>query len=181
MKNKVYLLISFYYVSFILSSCCDDYNEYYWVEYDAINVSYINDYNVYFIITPKDETIKTMDNHLKDGLLAGFKNFKSAHATSYCERLEHYTFEKKIISHEITSDLAFKDSIPPGGKLTDLFHSDFSMNENNFDYQIGSLELQIPDTAYIERELYFMFEFDNGDTIRDTIKNVVLTPASPAI
>lgn len=180
MKNKVYLLISFYYVSFILSSCCDD-NEYYWVEFDKINVTYINDYNVYFLINPEDETIKTMDDHVKDGLLAVFKNFKSVNAFTSCDRWDYYSFEKRIISHEITSDLAFKDSIPPGGKLNDLFHSDFSMNENNFDYQIGSLELQIPDTAYVERELYFMFEFDNGDTIRDTIKNVVLTPVSPAI
>lgn len=177
MKNKVYILISFYYSLFVLSSCCE--NSYYWIEFNEVEVHYENSYNVAFTIKPKNETIKQVGDLLKDGVLAGLKNFKSANAFGSCRQETFYSFEKKIINCSITSNLSFKDSIMAGEDLRGLFVGQFSPIKNNYENQLGTLELIQSDTSYIERDLYLTFEFDNGDTLRDTLQEVVLLPVSP--
>ena len=149
-------------------------------------------YEIYFEKTEVSELISentptfiisTIDQKEESGLINGaiarLKTFKIANAMQTCKE-DVYVFEEVIKSIEIKSNINFNALFKAGEILNSLFNinlteSDvFSSSEIYYSTNInrlGHIQLINPYDSTNLHDLYFEYEFDNGEIHKDTVFN----------
>ncbi|MAS52046.1 MAG: hypothetical protein CMD20_02465 [Flavobacteriales bacterium] len=179
MKKKLIILTALYYLSIIVSSCCNG-QLFFEISFKETEVKRLNDTNFpIFIISavnPKEES------GFLNGAIANFKGFKSAYAMQPCPN-DVYVFKKVITSIEITSNTNFDNLLTAGSILNSVFEINLTKkdvdgsSENNYltsTYKLGFIELKTQPDSMNLHDLYFKYEFDNGDIHMDTLFNQTL-------
>ena len=179
MKRKLILLTVLYYLSIIVSSCCNG-QLFFEISFKETEVKRLNDTNfpIFIIsaINPKEES------GFLNGAIASLKGFKSTYAMQPCPD-DVYVFEKVITSIEITSNNDFDNLFTAGSVLNNLFEIsltnkdiDGSSENNNLTItnKLAHIELKTLHDSTNLYDLYFKYEFDNGEIHMDTLFNQTL-------
>lgn len=181
MKKKLIILVTIYYTSMVVSSCCQG-RLFFEISYNETVVSRLaNRYNPTYIISavnPKSES------GFLNGSIAKIKGFKSALATSKCPE-DVYVFKHVITSIKITSSNDYDTLFTAGSSLNDLFKIELSRNiyldehtqnyysnEYYFIYRdatLAKIELINPIDSINIIDLYFEYNFDNQEIHKDTL------------
>ena len=179
LKNKLILLTALYYLCIVVSSCCRE-RLFFEVSFKETEVNRLSDASF------PTFTISAIDPIEESGFLNGaipnLKGFKSAYAMQPCPD-DVYAFKKVITSIEITSNNDFNNLFSAGSILNNLFNISFT--NKDIDSSSENSNLTITNTlAYIElktlqdstnlHDLYFKYEFDNGEVHMDTLFNQAL-------
>jgi len=174
MKKKLILLTALYYLSIVVSSCCRE-RFFFEVSFKETEVNRLSDtYFPTFMISAIEPEEKS---GFLNGAIAKFQGFKSIYATQPCPD-DIYAFEKVITSIEITSSNNFDNLFTAGSVLNNLFEISltkkdiYSSSENNnltVTNKLGYMELKKPPYSTNLHDLYFKYEFDNGEIHMDTL------------
>ena len=179
MKKKLIVLTALYYLSIIVSSCCNG-QLFFEISFKETEVNRLNDtiFPIFIIsaVNPKEES------GFLNGAIANLKGFKSAYAMQPCPD-DVYVFEKVITSIEITSNTNFDNLLTAGSILNSVFEISLTKkdidgsSENNYltrTYKLGFIELKNQPDSMNLHDLYFKYEFDNGEIHMDTLFNQTL-------
>ena len=181
MKKKLIILVTIYYTSMVVSSCCQG-RLFFEISYNETVVSRLaNRYNPTYIISavnPKSES------GFLNGSIAKIKGFKSALATSKCPE-DVYVFKHVITSIKIKSNSNYDTLFTAGSLLNDLFKidlvrkidleqdlRDYYSDEYHFIYHdatLAKIELINPIDSINIIDLYFEYNFDNQEIHKDTL------------
>jgi len=193
MRKKLILLATLYYISLIVSSCCNG-RLFFEVSFKKTEVSRLNNtYFPTFIISGVDPV---EESGFLNGAIAKFQGFKSALATPKCPE-DVYSYKHVITSIKITSNNDFDTLFTAGSLLNDLFKINLSkkinldededeevqyyyLKEYNAIYNntLAEIELKTQSDSLNMHDLYFKYEFDNGEIHLDTLFNQTLNSDS---
>ncbi len=190
MRKKLILLATLYYISLIVSSCCNG-RLFFEVSFKKTEVSRLNNtYFPTFIISAVDPV---EESGFLNGAIAKFQGFKSALATPKCPE-DLYSYKHVITSIKITSNNDFDTLFTAGSLLNDLFKINLSkkinLDEEVRDYYseeeksaiynntLARIELKTNSDSLNIHDLYFKYEFDNGEIHLDTLFNQTLNSDS---
>ena len=190
MRKKLILLATLYYISLIVSSCCNG-RLFFEVSFKKTEVSRLdNAYFPTFIISAVDPV---EESGFLNGAIAKFQGFKSALATPKCPE-DVYSYKHVITSIKITSNNDFDTLFTAGSLLNDLFKINLSkktnLDEEVRDYYseeeksaiynntLARIELKTNSDSLNIHDLYFKYEFDNGEIHLDTLFNQTLNSDS---
>ena len=190
MRKKLILLATLYYISLIVSSCCNG-RLFLEVSFKKTEVSRLdNAYFPTFIISAVDPV---EESGFLNGAIAKFQGFKSALATPKCPE-DVYSYKHVITSIKITSNNDFDTLFTAGSLLNDLFKINLSkktnLDEEVRDYYseeeksaiynntLARIELKTNSDSLNIHDLYFKYEFDNGEIHLDTLFNQTLNSDS---
>ncbi|MBK22306.1 MAG: hypothetical protein CMP63_08370 [Flavobacteriales bacterium] len=177
MRKKLTLIVTLYYISIVISSCCNG-RLFFEVSFKETEVSRLSGtYLPTFIISAIDPV---EESGFLNGAIAKFQGFKSLYAMQPCPD-DVYVFKKVITSIEITSNTNFDSLFTAGSILNSLFEirqtkKDIDgSSENNYyltsNYELGSIRLKTQPDSMNLHDLYFKYEFDNGEIHMDTLFN----------
>ena len=183
MIKKIILLCALYYTSIIVSSCC---SERLFIEFSFKNTEVKRIRNS----TGNSPTYIISAINLKEesgfinGAIASIRGFNSANASPKCPE-DVYVFKTVIIDLELTSNKDYSILFPAGTLLNNLV--DIKLNDNGINLteseryypsefsfmknELGIVSLKnINDSVHLH-DLYFKYEFNNGEIHRDTLFN----------
>ena len=190
MRKKLILLATLYYISLIVSSCCNG-RLFFEVSFKKTEVSRLNNtYFPTFIISGVDPV---EESGFLNGAIAKFQGFKSALATPKCPE-DLYSYKHVITSIKITSNNDFDTLFTAGSLLNDLFKINLSKKINLdeevryyyseeeksaiYNNTLARIELKTNSDSLNIHDLYFKYEFDNGEIHLDTLFNQTLNSDS---
>ena len=174
MKKRILILTALYYLCIVVSSCCRE-RLFFEVSFKETEVSRLSDtYFPIFIISAIDPV---EESGFLNGAIAKFQGFKSIYAMQPCPD-DVYAFKKVITSIEITSNTNFDDLFTAGSILNSLFEINltnkdiYGSSENTnltITSKLGHIKLKTLSDSEKLHDLYFKYEFDNGEIHRDTL------------
>ena len=179
MRKKLTLIVTLYYISIVISSCCNG-RLFFEVSFNQTEVERLNDTHFpTFVISAMDPV---EESGFFNGAIAKLQGFKSIYAMQPCPD-DVYVFEKVITSIEITSNNDFDSLFTAGSVLNNLFETRLANKDIDVFYEAYNSTI-MKTLAYIElktlydstnvHDLYFKYEFDNGEIHRDTLFNQAL-------
>jgi len=179
MKKKLIILSGLYYLCIVVSSCCKE-QLFFEVSFNQTEVGRLNGTHVpTFVISAIDPV---EESGFLNGAIAKLQGFKSIYAMQPCPD-DVYVFEKVITSIEITSNNDFDNLFTAGSVLNNLFEIsltnkdiDGSSENNNLTItnKLAHIELKTLHDSTNLYDLYFKYEFDNGEIHMDTLFNQTL-------
>lgn len=179
MKKKLIILSGLYYLCIVVSSCCKE-QLFFEVSFNQTEVERLNGTHFpTFVISAMDPV---EESGFLNGAIAKLQGFKSIYAMQPCPD-DVYVFEKVITSIEITSNNDFDSLFTAGSVLNNLFETRLAnkdidgFSENNNSTIMNTLAYIELKTLYDStkiHDLYFKYEFDNGEIHRDTLFNQAL-------